>query len=414
MIERAGGMIFEPRKQAAAAPVAAAATTVLQRLVEQVRGMSRDESIAALSVGAAVSFIGGAALFGAVKYRLLQRVLPARWAQRIDDGVAWLAAKTEPKRSMDEDRGAVWYLQSTYLKASLGFVIGAAGSVFFMRFPHTPVLPGVLVAAAAFGATQLVPRDYLTPTSSAGFFAAGCFAGGIALGPMNWIAGTTTSVLFTSAISSTLAFAVAPVLTRGWIVNGLVSQFLSSSIALLAIKAIATTTIDGARVDYAAIPSRAEALLAYAKQPLSLTTVLALQAVGNCVLVAAHAAPVLRGLVDDLSEVDSTCDAFSIVASVAYAVCEVFKELVTRIARVIKAAATGDKSNPAASKIAAVIGRSRANSELLDRIAAGTSIFTFASLYLALVTRLQRSDDPAKAFRFLRWVFDSLSPLKLV
>lgn len=397
------------------------------QFISRFQNIESRQAVASCYVAAATSVISGCALFALVKYRVVHKVLPGALAAKLDSVVNRVAELTEPKgmTRMADAQDKVSYLQAVYGQATVGFLLGGLGTYLFVKMPRLPVVPAIVMTGISFATLVLGPRKLLTPKQAQATFAATCILGGISLGPMNWIARETNSVLFATAMSSTLALTVAPLITRGWIANALLSQALSSSIALLAVKFIALRTfpkLNGKFADPAVDPQ--DKLFEFITTPLGLDNLLLIQAAGNAVLALTHVAPILSGteiirvplLFDNAQNsvegAYSQRDAIVIVAAVSYSVVRLFQACVEKIARAIKNGAFKDKK----AAIATAVNASSASDvdRSIEKLAGGVSTLSFMFMYVKFVQMVQASDDPQKSFRWLSKIFNYLTPVRIV
>jgi hypothetical protein len=287
-----------------------------------------------------------------------------------------------------------------------------------------PLFPVIVMMGMSFLGLMAGPRKLLTDKQRQATFVLTCFLGGVTLGPMNWIAREANSAIFASAMSTTVAFALTPLITRGWIANALLSQALSSSLALLAVKFIAMRTFPEIKSSVSDPDAElADRVFDFVTAPIVLDGLLVMQFVGNAALVLLHTAPVLRGSSSMLNDYDternkdaldfvsSSRDALAIVTSVSYAVVRLFKACVESIARALKAAAQkGDNS-----AVASAVKMSVSDIDpTLDRLSLGVSSLTFFYIYVKFVQVIQDSDDPQQRFRTLAKLFRMLTPVRVV
>ena len=370
-------------------------------IMERIKELTKAQLAAGLYTGAALSVVGGCALVAAVKYRLVHRLLPSKQAAQLDGLVDRAATTFAPVQatSMAAAAAKVAFLQSVYARTCAGFALGGLGTLLFVRVPNLPVVPAIIVSGMCFGMMVVVP-DKVSPAGRRVLFTAACFCGGIAMGPLNWIAQKTNSVLFATAFASALSFAVAPLLTRSWVTNAFVAQALSSSLALLAAKALVLGTFPEADIPFRDLPLF-EGAFRFATYPLNVDWLLLIQAGFNASVVVLHTHPVMADLLHggDLSDANADRDALLLCGSVTYAVVELFRSCVKAVARAIKKGGGGAEVK---------------RSDLVDKLAQGTSLVTFMFLYVKLVARIQASADVENSFRRLRWIFSKLTPVRVV
>jgi hypothetical protein len=284
------------------------------------------------------------------------------------------------------------------------------------------------VCGASFAAMYLLPHK-IPARERKILFGLTCLAGGFTMGPMNYIAQKTNSVLFATALSTTAAFAVTPALTRGWIANAFLSQALSSSFALVAVKIIAATTfpeLEKSTLLRDADANPFEKLLSLAALPLNLNMLLLGQVVYNGALVFFTGQPVLSGQtsVSELTEANSQKDALMVVGSVTAAIFRLFQYCVQFILRTVKqtgktakdvgtATNEKDKNNAIAQGIANTIGAKDAKT-IFEPISGSVSMVSFFILYIKFVTKLQSGDKAEFTLRWLKKVFDNLTPVRVV
>ena len=382
--------------------------------------LSPRQLMAAGYVGAASTVVAGCSVVALIKFRVIHKILPKSVADKLDNFVEKIAEKTAPRgmTKMATMQNKIAYLQSVYGQATLGFLLGGMGTYLFTKLPRMPILPAIIGTGISFGLLSLAPRKLLTPKQRQATFALCCICGGVSLGPMNWIARETNSCIFASAISTTVAFTLTPLITRGWIANAFLNQALSSSLALLSVKFIALRTFSKLNHNFASpdVPL-GDKLVEFITTPLEMDGLLLVQAIGNAVLVGVHSYPVLSGLretsegIDCLDEVSAQRDALMVVGSVAFATFKLFQSSVEFVARAIKAGAQKDKKKAVGDVVQAAV-KAESNT-MINQLSAGVSTLTFFVLYVKFVQRLQQCDDPAERFRWLTKIFSQLTPVRL-
>lgn len=386
----------------------------------RLQNLTPREFIASSYVGAATAVVSGCALVALIKFRVIHKILPASLREKLDSVVNTIAERTEPTgiRKMAGMQSQVAYLQSVYGQATLGFVLGGLGTYLFVKVPHIPILPAIVGTGVSFGLLMFGPKTLLSQKQRHAVFASCCFLGGVSLGPMNWIAQQVNSLIFAAAISTTVAFTVTPLITRGWMANALLNQALSSSLALLAAKFIALRTFPALNGTFAdpAVPVCPNKVLEFVTTPLQLDSLLLVQAVGNAVLVLLHSYPVLSGARDatQLDHVDAQQDALMVVGAVSFAVFKLFQSCVEFIARSVKGATTAKGKAAKVQAVAAAAGATAGEvRSSIDLLSGGVSTLVFLFLYVKFTERIQRSDDPKKSFRILTKLFSLMTPVKL-
>lgn len=392
----------------------------MNAFLDRVSNLSPAEKICGLQTAAALVGISATALFAAVKFRLVHEILPPSMSAKLDEMVDRLAEMTAPSAgtSMEKARPRISFLQRTYIKASFGFLIGGLGTLAWVKQPLIPIAPACIVCSGTFLAQAILSKK-LTTMASNSLFVAAAFSGGVALGPLNYIASQAfSSAIFSAALATTVSWTIAPMLTRGWLANAFVAQALSSSLCYVATKAIVLNTYDNVNNPLSVTNTFSQNLIELCFAPVKLDALMFVQLAGNLFLGVVHVAPVLNGQRDEdlYSEQIENRDALFIVGSAGALVVKLFQMCLRAIFAYIDASlnSNGGSRSKGSAAVAAALTGSSAKQEIMDPISNSGSIVTFMYFYIKMVSRIQRKKDVKGSLRLLRWIFSVMSPVKVV